>query len=100
MEVLWTLDDATVRSVFEMLKATDGKPRAYTTVMTVMHRLDRKGLVTRRRVGKADTYRPCASRSVYRKARAEAEIQALIEAYGDAAYQAMARRLRGRRTAG
>jgi predicted transcriptional regulator len=99
MEAMWTLDDATVRDVVELLNASAAEPRAYTTVMTVMHRLDRKGLVSRRRDGKADVYRPRASRTAYRRAKAEAEMEALIERYGDAAYLAMARRIGPRRRA-
>ena len=88
MEVLWTFDDATVRTVVDTRNAIGAKPQAYTTVMSVMHRLDRKGLVSRRREGKADVYRPRASRTAYRRAIVDADIQALIEQYGR-------RRLRG-----
>lgn len=98
MEVMWTLDDAAVRDVVELLNASAAEPRAYTTVMTVMHRLDRKGLVTRRRDGKADAYRPRASQTAYRRAKAAAEMQALIERHG-AAYLAMAHRIGPRRRA-
>ena len=34
------------------------RPRAYTTIMTIMDRLARKGVVERRKVGRAYLYRP------------------------------------------
>ncbi|WP_341252950.1 BlaI/MecI/CopY family transcriptional regulator [Euzebya pacifica] len=38
---------------------------AYTTVMTVMNRLHEKGLLRRRRAGRAWTYKPSSSREAY-----------------------------------
>jgi predicted transcriptional regulator len=93
MDVLWRGDDLTVRSVVEALNVAAEKPRAYTTVMTTLHRLDKKGLVTRRRDGNADVYRARLSRTAYRKAHAQARADALIDQFGDAAYVAMARRI-------
>ena len=34
------------------------RPRAYTTIMTIMDRLARKGVVERRKVSRAYVYRP------------------------------------------
>lgn len=85
MEQMWRLGEATVREVLDGLNAGPRKPRAYTTVMTVMARLDRKGLLTRRRDGRTDVYRPVMSRDEYLEARARAEVGALVEQYGDLA---------------
>ena len=93
MEQLWGQPQATVRGVLEAINATAGKVRAYTTVMTVMGNLDRKGLLTRRREGKTDIYRPVMSRHDYLEARARAEAGALVGRYGDAAYMAFAREM-------
>jgi predicted transcriptional regulator len=49
MEEIWRHDEISVREVTESLNAQADKPRAYTTYMTIMGRLDRKGLLTRRR---------------------------------------------------
>lgn len=64
MEVLWsTPDPATVRDV---LGALDRHPEpAYTTVMTVLDNLHRKGTVTRERTGRAWAYRPAQSREEF-----------------------------------
>jgi predicted transcriptional regulator len=85
MEQMWRLGEATVRQVLEALNAGAKKPRAYTTVMTVMARLDTKGLLTRRRNGRTDVYRPVLTRDEYLAARARAEVGALVEEYGDLA---------------
>ena len=56
MNTLWPLGEATVRDIREGL--AEKRPRAYTTIMTIMDRLARKGIVERRRVGRAYMYRP------------------------------------------
>jgi predicted transcriptional regulator len=93
MEQLWRQGEATVRTVLEAINATAGKERAYTTVMTVMGNLDRKGLLTRRREGKTDIYTPLMSREEYLDARARAEAGALVGRYGEAALMAFAREM-------
>jgi predicted transcriptional regulator len=93
MEQLWRHGDATVRAVLEVLNATAAKARAYTTVMTVMGNLDRKGLLTRRREGKTDIYSAVMSREQYLDARARAEAGALVGRYGEAALMAFAREM-------
>ena len=58
MEHLWPLGEATVRELMDASNAGRPKPRAYTTYLTIMSRLDEKGVVERRRSGKTDIYRP------------------------------------------
>ena len=52
-----------VREVLEALRVD--RPLAYTTVMTVMDTLHRKGWLTRRREGRAYLYEPSGSRETY-----------------------------------
>ncbi len=54
MNALWPLGEATVRQVRESLAAR--KPRAYTTIMTILDRLAQKGIVARRKIGRAYLY--------------------------------------------
>lgn len=54
MNTLWPLGEATVREIRDGLAAR--RPRAYTTIMTIMDRLARKGVVERRKVGRAYKY--------------------------------------------
>jgi predicted transcriptional regulator len=62
MDQLWEHGDevATVRDVHEKLAAD--RDIAYTTVMTVMDRLAKKGLVVQERVGRAYRYRAAGTR--------------------------------------
>lgn len=94
MDEVWRQGEATVRAVLTALNR-DTKERAYTTVMTIMSRLDRKGLLTRTRTGKSDLYRPVMSRGDYLDARAEAEVEALVEEFGDVALAHFAEQVEG-----
>ncbi|MDT0201775.1 BlaI/MecI/CopY family transcriptional regulator [Nocardioides sp. AE5] len=64
MEVLWSTTDAenwtTVREVHAVIGAE--RDIAYTTVMTVMDRLARKGAVLQQKEGRAYHYRAAATR--------------------------------------
>ena len=59
MKALWTLREATVHSIRSQFFSQ--RPLAYTTVMTVMDRLARKGIVEREKRGRAHVYRPLVS---------------------------------------
>ena len=56
MNTLWPMGEGTVREIRDGLAAR--RARAYTTIMTIMDRLARKGVVERRKVGRAYIYRP------------------------------------------
>lgn len=95
MEEVWTQGDASVRSVMEAMNAGVTGPRAYTTYMTIMVRLEAKGVVRRRRKGKTDWYSPVFSREEYQELRAESEIDAIVREYGERALTQFARRIAG-----
>ena len=59
MESVWVLDQASVQDVVGSL---EGKQH-YKTVMTVMNRLVSKGVLARRRMGKAYVYQATQSRN-------------------------------------
>jgi predicted transcriptional regulator len=65
LKVLWTLGEGNVKDVREAL--TSNRSLAYTTVMTLLDRLARKGGVARRKVGRAFVYAPVLSRGVLRR---------------------------------
>jgi len=60
MKVVWALETATVRDVYERLRAR--RPVAYTTVLTMMKILEQKGYVTKARADRAFVYRPARPR--------------------------------------
>jgi predicted transcriptional regulator len=67
MDVLWRLEEASVREVCDAL--TDRKRPAYTTVQTIVQRLEQKGAVERtRKIGNALMFAPTVTRkSAYRR---------------------------------
>jgi predicted transcriptional regulator len=94
MEEIWTQGEATVRSVRDALNAETSQPeRAYTTVLTILQRLDAKGLVRRSRNGKTDVYSAALPRTEYLGARADAEVSELLDQYGELALVQFARRM-------
>jgi predicted transcriptional regulator len=60
MKVVWRLEQATVRDVYEALRAK--RDIAYTTVMTMMKILEEKGYLKKSRVDRAYLYRPAQPR--------------------------------------
>lgn len=93
MEEMWRVDEAPVRAVMEALNSRSEKERKYTTIMTIMARLHRKGVLERRREGKTDFYAAVLTREQYHEARARDEVSALIAEYGDAALVNFARQM-------
>ena len=60
MKVVWRLDKATVRDVYETLR--ESRHIAYTTVMTMMKILEDKGYLKKSLVDRAHVYRPAQRR--------------------------------------
>lgn len=67
MDVLWKLREASVREVCDAL--AEKKRPAYTTVQTIIQRLEQKGAVRRtRKIGNALMFEPVVTRrSAYRR---------------------------------
>lgn len=83
MDVAWELGDATVRDVHERLSAD--RAIAYTTVMTTMARLARKGLLVRDTADLAHRYRPAVARDVYARDAARDVLSWLLDRYPEPA---------------
>lgn len=62
LSVIYHEGPSTVNTVHDALP--DGRQRAYTTVLSVMQSLERKGLVKRLRTGRAHTYEPAYKKEV------------------------------------
>jgi predicted transcriptional regulator len=95
MEELWRSGEAPVRAVMEALNKRASKKRAYTTYMTIMARLHKKGMLVRRREGKTDFYAPAQDRDEYLAVRARAEVEDLVAQYGDVALSNFAQQMAG-----
>ena len=66
LKTLWSLGEGNVKDVQAVV--AHSRPLAYTTIMTVLERLVRKGKLTRRKVGRAFVYSPETSRDAMRRA--------------------------------
>jgi predicted transcriptional regulator len=76
MEVLWDEAPLSVRDVMARLGRA---PLAYTTIMTTLDRLYKKGLLAREKEGLAFVYRPAMERSEYQRRVVEAAVAPLLE---------------------
>jgi predicted transcriptional regulator len=65
LNALWSLEEGSVKDVREVL--ANSRPLAYTTVMTMLERLTRRGLLTRRKAGRAWIYAPAVARDDLRR---------------------------------
>jgi predicted transcriptional regulator len=65
LKALWSLQEGNVKAVQQIV--AEKRPLAYTTIMTVLERLLRKGKLERRKVGRSFVYAPTASREAMRQ---------------------------------
>ena len=79
MAVVWRRGEVNVRDACDEL----GSIVAYTTVMTTMDRLFKKGLLARRKVGRAFVYRATASRAEIEGAVATELVESLLQREGE-----------------
>ena len=93
MEEVWHQGEASVREVMEAVNRGARRDRAYTTYMTVMARLEGKGMLERSREGKTDFYRPLLQRDQYADLRARAEVDSIVDEFGDVALAHIARQM-------
>jgi predicted transcriptional regulator len=77
LKALWSLGEGNVKDVQQSVSRS--RPLAYTTIMTVLERLVRKGKLTRRKEGRAFVYSLQASREVMRRAA----IRELVDGFFD-----------------
>ena len=87
MNALWRLGEATVRDIHAALATT--RPRAYTTIMTILDRLAQKGVVERQKAGRAWLYKAHLSAD---QARTHA-VARLVEGFFQGSTEALASHL-------
>ena len=79
LKALWDLGEGNVRDV----QATLVRPLAYTTVMTVLDRLARRGCVDRRKVGRGFIYSALLTRDSVRRVAIEDLIRCFFDGSED-----------------
>lgn len=82
MGVIWNRAPVTAREVCDRL--TGPRERAYTTIMTTMDRLHRKGLLAREKTGLAWSYTPTLDRKAHEKSLADALASRILTLHGEA----------------
>jgi predicted transcriptional regulator len=75
MEILWAAGESSVHDVMPKL----ARPLAYTTVMTTLDRLYKKGLLERRKSDRAFLYAPRYSRAEWEQLRAGAFVAGFFQ---------------------
>ncbi len=77
LKALWRIGDGTVKDVRKVL--TEQRNLAYTTVMTVLDRLVRRGGVERRKAGRAFVYTPRVGREEMRRLAIEELVNSFFD---------------------
>jgi len=85
LKALWSLGEGNVKDVRGVV--AQSRPLAYTTIMTVLERLARKGKLTRRKTGRAFVYSLQASREEMRRAA----IRELVDGFFDGSEEELVR---------
>jgi predicted transcriptional regulator len=85
LNALWSLKEGNVKDVRQVVGRK--RPLAYTTIMTVLDRLVRKGLLARRKVGRAFVYVPQMARDAMRRTA----VRELLEGFFDGSEQELLR---------
>jgi predicted transcriptional regulator len=83
MKDLWNRGDPTVGEVLDRLNGRATRKLAYNTVMSVMARLERKGILERERVGRVYLYRPTATREQFLASEASRAARQVLDEYGE-----------------
>jgi BlaI family transcriptional regulator, penicillinase repressor len=89
LRILWTLNEGNGRDVQRLVAQT--RPLAYTTIMTVLDRLVRKGKLTRRRLGRTFVYVPSESPENLRRVA----VRELLDGFFDNSEEKLIEYLRG-----
>ena len=88
LRALWGLGEGSVRDVRKVMVKRE---LAYTTVMTVLDRLEKRGGVTRKKRGRSFIYAPKLSRETIRKYA----VKELVDAFFDGSEEALVQFMRG-----
>jgi len=77
MDILWSRAEVTGREVLEEIQKE--RPLAFTTILTVMDRLLKKGLIRRKKRGGVFVYAPSISRDEFVKQVSEEVLQGILD---------------------
>lgn len=81
MRIIWSLKKGTVREVLDNFKKN--KKPAYTTVMTVMTRLEKKGLLRRKLLNDSYVYKPTYNKDSFLAISSKKIVASLFKNFGE-----------------
>lgn len=81
MKIIWKIKEATVRDVLKNIKR-DKKP-AYTTIMTVMNRLEKKGILKRKLQDDSYVYKPTHNKENFLALSSKKIVDSLFKNFGE-----------------
>lgn len=87
IEVVVARREASVGEVVEDLEKREGRPHAYTTVMTIMGRLFERGLLSREKRGRQYVYRATNPEADLIDQLSQQAVDRVIDRYGSAAFR-------------
>jgi predicted transcriptional regulator len=90
LKALWGIGEGTVKDVRGVV--TESRNLAYTTVMTVLDRLEKRGSVQRKKVGRSFVYTPVLGKDELRRLA----VSALVETFFDGSRDELIRFLQDR----
>ena len=93
MDVFWNHDSATVREALNAMNARRRQKLAYTTVLTLVSRLWRRGLLNRTAEGRGYRYRAVWNRHDLLVQLSDELIDRLLDDFGDIAVARLGERL-------
>lgn len=82
LDLVWSLETVTARELFS--RQDQPGVRAYTTLMTTLDRLFKKGLLRRDKEGLAWRYAPAVTRQAFAQKRVDALAARIVGGHGDA----------------
>ncbi len=81
MKIIWKIKEGTVRDVLKNIKR-EKKP-AYTTIMTVMNRLEKKGILKRKLQDDSYVYKPTHNKESFLALSSKKIIDSLFKNFGE-----------------
>ena len=91
LEIVWQEGQVTVRDVYRILLRR--KDIAYTTVLTVLRNLNRKGILNRQRDGQAYVYTATVNKDEFTRARVTHIVDLLLDQFPGPAMERLRERL-------
>ncbi len=91
MDIVWARPTVTVRQVYEILRAE--REIAYTTIMTILANLYKKGLLARDAEGQAHVYRAVQTKQEFVEQHVANLLDTLLDRFSEPALAHLVRRI-------